>query len=174
MAKKIDYHERLTTPFETGIRNFTTIARYFMYYAPNIESCHSIGRIEGDNATNIINTIKSQMNNKAKILKKIQPTSWSELDFDTDIVDFEYSRMLFDIMNNESELTALLRHLRNALAHGYIYVWRKEKKGDYILFVDYEKKKANKPQKVTAKIMVSMTILQSWKAILDNEIAIGE
>lgn len=174
MPKKKDYHECLTTPFETGIKNFTTVAKYFMYYAPNIESCHSIGVIEGDQAINVIETIKSQINDKAKILKKIQPTSWKELDFDTDIVDFEYSRMLFDKMNNESELTALLRHLRNALAHGYIYVWSKQKKGNYILFVDYEKKKPNKPQKVTAKIMVSMTILQSWKAILENEIAIGE
>ena len=82
--------------------------------------------------------------------------------------------MLFDKMNNESELTALLRHIRNSLAHGYVYIWNKRQKGSYILFVDYEKKQKNKPQKITAKILVSMSILERWKAILENEIATGE
>lgn len=174
MGRKRDYTELNKTPFKSGLDNFTRVAEYFLYYAPNIDSCQSVGKIEGDVAETVFESLKSRANINAKILKKIQPASWKELDFDTDIIDFEYSRMLFKKMNNESELTALLRHLRNALAHGYIYVWNKRRKGGFILFVDYEKKQKNKEQKITAKIMVSMSILEAWKAILENQIATGE
>lgn len=174
MGKKRDYKELNKTPFKSGVENFTRVAEYFLYYAPNIDSCQSAGVIDGDDANIVFASLKSRSNINTKILKKIQPASWKELDFDSDVIDFEYARMLFDKMNNESELTALLRHLRNALAHGYIYVWNKRQKGSYILFVDYEKKKPNKEQKITAKIMVSMSILEAWKAILENQIATGE
>ncbi len=171
-AKKKKYTELNKTPFNSGVRNFTRIAEYFLYYAPNIESCQSAGRIEGDDAEKVFEMMKSNIN--AKILKKIQPNSWKELDFYEDSLDFEYSRMLFNKMNTESTLTALLRHIRNSLAHGYIYVWNKRKKGSYILFVDFERNKKTQELKTTAKIMVSMNILEKWKAILENEIAIGE
>lgn len=174
MARKKDYKEFNRTPFKSGVENFTRIAEYFLYYAPNIDSCQSVGKIEGEKAETVLESMKNHANMDIKILKKIQPASWKELDFDSDVIDFEKPRMLFDKMNNESELTALLRHIRNSLAHGYVYIWNKRQKGSYILFVDYEKKQKNKPQKITAKILVSMSILERWKAILENEIATGE
>ena len=69
----------------------------------------------------------------------------------------------------ETEFQALIRHLRNALAHGYVYVWKK-RNGNFIFFKDFDTKK----NKITAKILVSMTILECWKALIENEIAVGE
>ena len=43
MAKQKDYREVLTTPFETGIKNFTSVAKYFLYYSPCIDSAQSQG-----------------------------------------------------------------------------------------------------------------------------------
>ncbi len=171
MSKKKNYKECITTPFETGIRNFTIIAKYFLYYAPNIDSAHSVGEINIDSASDIFDSLLKvdHIKKRTKTLKRIQPASWKSYDLDTEILDFEISRMTFDVYKNEDELHALLRHIRNSLAHGHLYVWRK-KRGDFIFLVDYDSKK----NKETAKLMLSKNILEEWKAILENEIAIGE
>ena len=171
MAKKKDYKTLNTTPLNTGIRNFTEILKFYMYYAPNIDSCQSNGRIEGDNAKNVLQEmlIRANIRNKTRFLKRIQKSSWAKSDFDSDEIDFENSRILCDKYSNEEELSALLRHIRNALAHGYIYVWKKTS-GKFILLVDFDSNK----KRCTARILVSMSILENWKAILENQIATGE
>lgn len=171
MAKRKDYRTLNVSPLKTGIRNFTTVLNFYLYYAPNINSCQSMGRIEGKNAENVFKEmiVRTHIRRKTRILKRIQPLSWRKSNFEANEIDFEDSRILCDKYNNESELTALLRHIRNALAHGYIYIWKKTK-GKYIFLVDYDRNK----NKVTAKILVSMSILETWKGILENQIAIGE
>ncbi|WP_298653921.1 hypothetical protein [uncultured Eubacterium sp.] len=171
MPKKKNYKECLTTPFKTGIKNFTSVANYFLYYAPNIDSAQSVGEIENPQADLLFYEMlnNSNLKGKCKVLKKIQPKSWKTLNFDEDLIDFEDSRMLFDKYNYETDFKALIRHLRNALAHGYIYVWKK-KNGNFIFLIDYDSSK----NKCTAKILVSMTILESWKALIEEQIAIGE
>lgn len=170
MAKKVNYMTKNVDPFSTGIRNFTNVFKYFLYYAPNIDSCQSIGRITGETADNVLTDMlnRTNMNNnkKTRFLKSIRKQSWGKSDFDTDIIDFESPRLLCQRYNSENELTALLRHIRNAFAHGYIYVVN-NKRGHYIMLVDYDSKKTQN----TAKIIVSMTILETWKAILENHIA---
>lgn len=172
MVKKKKYTEVLTTPYETGIRNFTEIAKYFQYYAPNIDSVHSYGKILGDRADKIFNKLiaSAGMTKDYKTLKKVKANSWNEFNLDDEKLDFEKARMIFDVFSKENELGALLRHIRNALAHGNIYIWRKKSKGNFIFLVDYD----NNKKKITAKIMISSYILEQWKAILENEIALGE
>lgn len=171
MGKKKDYHECLSTPFETGIRNFTSVANYFLYYAPNIDSAQSTGRLAAERSDLLMTTMLNQtgLTKKTKILKKIQPRSWEFCGLNEDALDFENSCMVIDKYGAETDFQALIRHLRNALAHGYIYIWKK-KNGNYIFFIDFDPKK----NKVTAKILVSIKILESWKAMIENEIAIGE
>ena len=91
-----------------------------------------------------------------------------------DNLDFENPRFLCSRYSKESELHALLRHIRNALAHGHIYVWRKKNKDDYIFLLDKNASKNGISSKITAKMMLSYTILESWKAILENRVAVGE
>lgn len=135
MGGKKDYHECRSTPFETGIRNFTAVANFFMYYAPNIDSVQSCGKIEGKYADSLLDSMLEQtgMTNKAKILKKIQPKSWEFCGLDSGVLDFENACMVMDKFSAETNFQALMRHLRNAFAHGNIYVWKK-KKGNYIFF----------------------------------------
>ena len=66
MGKKKNYHECLTTPFETGIRNFTEVARYFMYYAPEIDSAQSAGVFSPETEEEIL----TDMLNRAGLKKK--------------------------------------------------------------------------------------------------------
>lgn len=167
MAKKKNYKELLTTPYETGIKNFSSVARFYQYYSPCIDSAQTPGCFDDAKSEEILNSMLrvNALESKTRILKRLQPSSWKKDGLDTDILDFEESRILCDKYSSENELHALLRHIRNALAHGYLYVWRK-RKGDFIFLVDFD---ANK-HKPTAKIMVSMPILEQWKAILENEI----
>ena len=163
--------ECLTTPFETGIRNFSSVAKYFLYYAPEIDSAQSVGRIEGALAEQLVQSMLEQtgLTDRSKILKKIQPKSWVAFGLEQDAIDFEKSCMVLDKYSSETDFHALLRHVRNAFAHGYVYVWKK-KKGAFVFLVDYDSKK----NKATAKMMISMAILERWKALIENQIAIGE
>lgn len=171
MGRKRDYHEHLATPFETGIKNFPLVAKYFMYYAPNIDSAQSNGKILGERANLLMAAMlkQTEMTKKVKILKKIQPKSWNFCGLDDNSLDFENACMVMDKFSTETDFQALMRHLRNALAHGYIYTWKKKQEA-YIFLIDFDSKK-NKP---TAKIMISMKILEDWKALIESEIAVGE
>lgn len=169
--RRKNYHECFTTPFKTGISNFNSVADFFLYYAPNIDSPHSSGVIEGAQADSLYKCMlkETDMRSKSSCIQRIQPNSWKKLELDEDVLDFETPRMVFHRFRDESELRALSRHLRNALAHGFIYVWKK-KSGNYIFFVDKDSKK----EKITAKIMVSMKILETWKALIEGQVATGE
>lgn len=172
MAKQKNCNEILTTPFETGIKNFTSVANYFLYYAPCIDSAQTQGELEEKESARVLDAMleSAQIKSRTRILQRIQRTSWDKLALNGDYLDFEKSRMLLDRYGKETELHALLRHMRNALAHGYLYIWRKRGKEDYVLFVDYDSGK----KKETAKIVITVKILERWKAILENAIAIGE
>lgn len=177
MARKKDYHNFLVTPFKSGVKGFTTLAEYFMLYAPNLDSAHSRGKIEGEIAEQVFNEMikRTDMKNSYKIIKNLTDASWKKYDLSNDILDFEQSRFICKKLKNESDLQCLLRHIRNSLAHGYVYIWKKRDKHNninYVFFVDYDS--TRKINKISAKIMVSTTILDTWKAVLENQIAIGE
>lgn len=176
MGKKKDYHECLSTPFETGIRNFTEVAKYFMYYAPEIDSAQSAGSFEQKTAQNILTIMmeKANLQGNGVFQQRIQSASWKKVELEGDELDFENPRFLCNRYSNEIELHALLRHIRNALAHGYIYVWRKKKKDDYIFLLDMSASGNGKAAKVTAKLILSYSILEKWKAILESQTALGE
>ena len=93
---KKDYNLFLTTPFETGIKKFDSIAKFFLYYAPNIDSAQSI-IIPYLDCEEIFEKLIEKVNlkHKFKVLKKIQPSSWNSLDLDTNEIDFENSRRIY-------------------------------------------------------------------------------
>lgn len=162
MAKKKDYKQCLRTPYKTGIGNFAAIAEYFQYKVPGIDSAQSSGSID-DEAAAFEEMLKStSLSNKGRILGRIQDLSWKKDGLDANELDFEDSRFLCNRKSKETELHALLRHIRNSLAHGHLYIWKK-KKGDFIFLIDF-----NTKRNPTAKIMVSKLILDQWKKILER------
>ena len=167
MAKAKDYRELLKTPFDTGIRNFTSTAKYFLYYAPSIDSAHSPGDISDERSEVVFTEMMNLTGRKSKfrVLQKIQKSSWEKSGLDGYLLNFEEIGMLCDRFRQESEVHALLRHIRNALAHGYVYV-RKIKAGNYVFLIDYDAGK----NRMTAKILITDKILSQWKALLENEI----
>ena len=153
---KADITHLAKTPFDLSIKNSNSVVTYFLYYAPNIESKFSVGKIEGEAAVNCLN----------KLIQK--SSSWNEFALCGDSLCLDCSRMTYTKSENESELTALLRHIRNSLAHGLLY-FQKKKKRNCLLLEDYSRKR-----KLTARIVISFMQLEEWKAILENQISIGE
>lgn len=166
-----------TTPFETGIRNFNHIANYFLYGAPNIDSIHSPGKIEGTQSDVVFDEMmqSANMQGKYKFLQRIHKTSFAKYNLDGDSFCMQCNRMVCAWSNSENKLTCVLRHIRNSLAHGQLYIWRKDDES-YIFLQDLkkEKKKNEVVIKITARIVLTYNVLNNWKSILESEIATGE
>lgn len=72
MARKKDYRELLKTPFDSGVRNFTGIAKYFLYFAPSIDSAHSAGILDNARSDEVLTRMldRSSMTEKTRIFKE--------------------------------------------------------------------------------------------------------
>lgn len=158
-----------TTPLETGIRNFNSIVKYFLYYAPGLDCIHAAPKIEDLQATEIFHRMirRAGMEKRYYFYERMRKDHFLQFDLSGENLCFLCSRMVCQKMGKETELAALLRHIRNSFAHGLVYIWRdKRAKKDYILLEDID----GKTKRKTARIMVTSKILDDWKAILEGEI----
>ena len=169
--KKKYYKNCIKTPLETEIRNFSTIVKFYMYYAPNISSIHSRGRYEGEKADDLFNSMLNiaGMRKAYKFLQRFKGNPWEKFELDGEELCMQCPRMICKKFGSEHELTALLRHIRNAFAHGLIYIY-KTQRTSYIVLEDLDTDKGP----LTAKIVVTSKILSDWKAILEGDIPTGE
>ena len=168
-----EYKKYLCVPTKSGVRNFNSILSYFMYYAPYIDSAHCKHILSEKDAKEAYDKImkKSDIGKYTKIIKRVRQDSYKKFDLEGDKICLECNRMIFDKYSNEIELQALLRHIRNSLAHGFVYIYRnKKKKSVHIFLQDYDSNK----KKITAKIVVDFSLLNDWKAIIENYYVIGE
>ena len=112
----------------------------------------------------------ANMQDKYKYVKSPKSETWNEFALNGDVICMQCSRMTCQINKREDELTSLLRHIRNAFAHGRIYIKRNKKgKEDYIMLEDLDKSK-----KLSARIVTTFKNLETWKAKLEGTIAKGE
>ena len=104
MGKKKDYQKLLKTPFDTGIRNFSSVAKFFLYYAPSIDSAQSPGAISYEASVALIGEMlkKAGMDRSSRFLKRLQAPSWKKDDLDGTELDFDNQRMLCDKYSTEN------------------------------------------------------------------------
>lgn len=172
----VEFEKYIKVPLEAGVRNFVEVAKYFMYCAPNIDCVHSCGKIVGKNAEIVFEKMISSANmiDRFKIVKNIKEASWNEYKLASDKICMQCNRMTFEKFKSEDDLTALLRHIRNSFAHGLIYVKKCGKNQvAHLMLEDFGSKK-NEKKKCTARIVITFKQLEEWKAILENEKAVGE
>lgn len=166
-ATKYSLKPLLAIPIKSGIRELNNLVEFYLYRAPQIDSAHSCGRLKeslhDEIFKKLIRSASLKPEKTVKMLKSIKSTSFSIMDLDGPELTFGPPRMLCGMMKVETELSALLRHIRNSFAHGWIYV-RKTKKGNHICLEDGEPKK----NKLTARIVVTDKILKSWKIIIEG------
>ncbi len=163
-----NYHPYLVVPLNAKVKNFNRIVRYFQYEAPEIDCVHSSGPLLDEQT---VNDIFSEMMQRAKMqnqfifIQKLQPNSLNRFHLEGNNICLKCPRMVCKIRKDETELSALLRHIRNTFAHGRTYV-KGTKSNTYIVLEDLERIKGK--EKITAKIVVTKSILEKWKAILEN------
>lgn len=153
-------------PIRSGINDLNKMVEFFLYRAPQISSCHSCGKLKESLHAEIYSRLLKDAGLKpgktAKMNKTIQSTSFSIMGLDGPEFELHTPRLLCKRLRRETEFTALLRHIRNSLAHGRLYV-RKTKQGNYLCLEDIDQE-----NKLTARIVITDTILKSWKSIIDT------
>ena len=147
----------------TEISSLVQILGYFQYQAPNISSAHSWSLPENlhDEIYELIiektKFVKQSFASNQKVLqKRFLENHLSETKF-----CYHCKRFTCLKYSKESKLECLLRHLRNSIAHGLVYL--PLLKSRYICFKDI-----NKDNKVTAMIILEKNDLYTWKDIIEK------
>ncbi len=165
---KEDYLVYLVPPVDTNVRNFNSIVKYFQYNAPQIDCVHSSHKIVDEAVQNsIFNELMkmAKMQNRYSCIQRLQPNSLALFQLDGNEICLKCPRMICKKRKDETDLSSLLRHLRNVFAHGRTYI-KRTKNQAYVVLEDYDDSK--KP-KISAKIVVTKAILEKWKAFLENQ-----
>lgn len=170
---KEDYTVYLVPPIDTGVRNFNGIVKYYQYHAPQIDCVHSIHRITDLSTQEAVfkELMKiANMQNRHSFVQRFQPNSLALFQLEGNVICLKCPRMVCKKGKEETELSALLRHLRNVFAHGRTYI-KKTKNQTYVILEDYDTSNSKKP-KLSAKIVITKAILEKWKAFLENQVEV--
>lgn len=84
---------------------------------------------------------------------------YKEVGLDEDTMCFECQRICISKTPKEDVLSSFLRHIRNSIAHGQVYV----KDNNYVLLQDLDDKKH-----ITARILIHMDSLSKLKEYIEN------
>ena len=162
--KKENIRVYLTTPENSGIKGFSKLVDYYQYHAPMIDSIHSADfELSEKEHDEIIARMLSEakLKTRSKFLYRLQKNSLELMDLDGDELCLKCARMICSKMKGETDLASLLRHIRNSLAHGRLYV-KKTKNQTFVLLEDFDKRS----KRISARILITNAILVRWKNLL--------
>ena len=137
------------------------LLQYFLYYAPTIDSKLSVAIIE----KNLMNSCLEQMlserhflgrfiNNNSKFKKDDDFTIGNEICLKCK----RYICRKKDLKANESDFECFLRHIRNSIAHGNVFLLFQKNRNKVYVFDDY-----NKNGNLSSRIICLQADLESWK-----------
>lgn len=148
------------------MKKYLKYFEYFLYYAPNV--AHKKVKINEAKWEKIYLSFV-ELDNRLKNNSKVYARQAKDRDYYSEkgiagnSFCFECQRMVFSRQNKEDSLSALLRHLRNSLAHGNLYC-KEINKQKMFLFEDLEK------SVITARIMLSGELLKKLYELTDKRI----
>ena len=165
--------ENAVVPAECEIVELRQLFSYFQYRAPNIESIKSPMLDLGYHEDVLHEITKGRdefrfCNQNAKTEDELNKLALNGTQLCSWCKRFLCKRMnnpaKRDTSRRESDLECLLRHLRNAIAHGHVFVIHG---GNFIsvLFED-----TNDKGNTTARIICCQADLKKWRAILEKAI----
>ncbi len=151
-------------PFEDGLV-IDDVLNYFLYLAPSITSIHS-EEIDFNDIKLFDEFIKAANIKPIMIMKHYSTASYQKMGLFGDNICIKCNRFILTITQNdgvyESFLESLLRHLRNAIAHGSVYYYRDED-GDFMFFED-----KNYRQNLTSRIVLDKKSLELLKSLIEK------
>lgn len=146
-------------PFRTNNSDFNLVVPYYLYTAPMISSSLSQGTVPlSDHDAVIIRMLDTcRFDRKKSFREKIFINSKTIAAVFSERINFSQEMMLCQVKKQETELAAVMRHIRNALAHGNVSIYRK-----FICLDDFEGKKQN------FRLVIHAHHLILWKSIIDE------
>ena len=161
-------------PTDCEIGKLRSLFSYFQYKSPNIDSIHSPLLEEAFHDDILQNIMKGNENyhfcahtsNTDDELKKIALYGSSVCSkCKRFFCKRSGSRSKREPNRKESDLECLLRHLRNSIAHGHVYIAH----GGNFISVCFED--INTDKKTTARIVCTQADLIRWKGILEKALS---
>lgn len=154
------YRESL---FSAHIKDGKALGEYFLYYSPGVDSalCHIQVSPECEEvvAELLLGVSKVRKDNIQIGTRHKHSRSKEEMS----AVVFKTPSIYCHLKKEEGRATCILRHLRNAIAHGEVYIKILKNNSSQICFLDYDR-----DGKPSAQIVTTRAILQKWKEILDS------
>ncbi len=166
--------ENAIIPAECEVEELRRLFSYFQYKAPNIDSLKSpmldptyhqsvLSKIIGGHGEYFFCNQNAKMEDELRriALNGVSVCAWCKR--------FLCKRMTApakrDISRRETDLECLLRHLRNAIAHGHVFLVP-NKNYNSVLFEDINDKNNS-----TARIVCCQADLRKWKKELEEAVA---
>ena len=167
--EKRNVNNLIKIPTKSEIKDFSILTDYFLYCAPFLDSSPHSTKMDVEKQKEVFDKLiaDSSMGTNWKFYTKLKDTHFAKMGLDGDKICMKCPRMICRRACGEVELQTLLRHIRNAIAHGYIYV-QKEPNQIYILFKDYGRRNNSGNCPLTAKIVTTRATLEKWKKTLEQ------
>lgn len=159
-------------PYEVDNLELRRLFSFFQYKAPNIESVSSPYMDAQFHDDILSEMLKSYPNHLFCAQNAKTENELKKMKLEGEQVCARCKRFLCKRMTSsnskrdknrkETDLECLLRHIRNAIAHGHVFVIESNK----YLSILFEDK--NSEKHTTARIMCCKSDLQKWKRILEK------
>lgn len=160
---KINIKDYKIIPFEDELV-VDDVINYFLYQAPSISSIHS-KEIDFNDEELFKNFIRLAKINKSLFMMNYSEKSYASMGLIGDSICVFCSRFIATKAKNEfgveSSLESILRHLRNAIAHGSVFYYNVDH--HILIFDDY-----NYRNKHTSRIVFKKSDLEILKSLLEK------
>lgn len=168
-CKSSDYNNKsklLIVPMEIENEELRQIFSFFLYKAPCIPSCHSkqLDKVDGDKEEELLNKFFIKTNNEVifRTNKKSFLNKMETMQLNNSSLCLRCKRgvCIFRRESDYTKLRCLIRHIRNAIAHGYVY-YKYDNRIHRIMFEDYDRYK-----NVSARIVCVKSELLELRKII--------
>lgn len=168
--RAINIRNWLVIPYKETKSTINSLLAFFQYESPNESSIHSSVLETSEHDVVIDKIIECTPFSAAEFVKKQKSviSKLKDLALYGDSIYFQYPRFVcyqrprHNGNEVESRLLCFLKHIRNSIAHGRLYI-SKDPQNPYFLFEDV------KDGEISARIFCRKNDLEKWKTIIESQ-----
>ena len=160
-VEQIEQYRLVPTDRKAG--PLRTIVDFFLYRAPGIDAATASRPISPEKVPALVQRIRNDAHVSIENYKVCSRHVYRLTSNEMAIADFSARFIYCHKRQKENEIQAILRHVRNALAHGNLFV-KFLKKDTRIIFLDYDTDRTP-----SAKLIINKATLERWIKVLSDE-----
>lgn len=163
MAEKEFVRQYRQSLLSAKIKDAKSLGEYFLYYAPGINSalCHEA--ISPDHEEEVAVKLLKVSRANSNQIQFGNRNQFSRSKEEMSTATFKSPSIYCHQKRGEGKASCLLRHLRNAIAHGEVYIKVLRNNSAQICFLDYDQ-----DGKPSAQIITTRAVLEKWREILGS------